>query len=79
MSTSKTSPPIRNFHLPPPLPKTASRRDDRFEVDVWEFDRLIGQAADGGGVETLKSATSLSPKAACGSRVRPIEATTERL
>jgi DNA-binding SARP family transcriptional activator len=30
-----------------------------FEVDVWEFDRLIGQAAEGGGAETLKSATTL--------------------
>jgi DNA-binding SARP family transcriptional activator len=30
-----------------------------FEVDVWEFDRLIGQAAAGAGAETLKSATSL--------------------
>jgi DNA-binding SARP family transcriptional activator len=30
-----------------------------FEVDVWEFDRLVGQAAEGGGAETLNSATSL--------------------
>jgi DNA-binding SARP family transcriptional activator len=30
-----------------------------FEVDVWEFDRLIGQAVEGDGAETLKSATSL--------------------
>lgn len=30
-----------------------------FEVDVWEFDRLIGQAAEGGAAEALESATSL--------------------
>jgi DNA-binding SARP family transcriptional activator len=30
-----------------------------FEVDVWEFDRLIAQAAEGGGPEALESATDL--------------------
>ncbi len=32
---------------------------EAFEVDVWEFDRLISQAAEGGGAEALNSATSL--------------------